>query len=109
ESKPIDKFSLDPNPFTPNGDGVNDEIVIRFSIFKITTSRQVKVKIFALDGRSVWETTQILDSGHVSIRWSGEDRNGQKVAPGLYLCQLDLDVDNQAGGSTQTRLLSVAY
>ena len=109
ESKPIDKFSLYPNPFTPNGDGINDEIVIRFSIFKITTSRQVKVKIFTLDGRSVWETTQMLDSGHVSIRWSGEDRNGQKVAPGLYLCQLALDVDNQGGGSTQTRLLSVAY
>ena len=109
ENKPIDEFSLAPNPFTPNGDGINDEIVIRFSIFKITTSRQVKVKIFTLDGRSVWETTQILDSGHVSIRWSGEDRNGQKVAPGLYLCQLQLDVDNQADGSTQTRLLSVAY
>ena len=109
ESKPIDKFSLAPNPFTPNGDGINDEIVIRFSIFKITANRQVKVKIFTLDGRSVWETTQILDSGHVSIRWSGEDRNGQKVAPGLYLCQLELDVDNQADGSIQTRLLSVAY
>ena len=109
ESKPIDKFSLDPNPFTPNGDGINDEVVIRFSIFKVTASRQVKVKIFTLAGRSVWETTQMLDSGHVSIRWSGEDRNGQKVAPGLYLCQLELDVDNQADGSTQTRLLSVAY
>ena len=109
ESKPIDKFSLAPNPFTPNGDGINDEIVIRFSIFKITANRQVKVKIFTLDGRSVWEATQMLDSGHVSIRWSGEDRNGQRVAPGLYLCQLELDVDNQTGGSTQTRLLSVAY
>ena len=109
ESKPIDKFSLDPNPFTPNGDGINDEIVIRFSIFKITASRQVRVKIFTLDGRSVWETVQILDSGHVSIRWSGEDSNGQKVAPGLYLCQLELDADNQEGESRQTRLLSVAY
>ena len=109
KSKPIDKFSLAPNPFTPNGDGINDEIVIRFSIFKITANRQVKVKIFTLDGRSVWETTQILDSGHVSTRWSGEDRNGQKVAPGLYLCQLELDVDNQGGEAIQTRLLSVAY
>ena len=109
ESKPIDRFSLDPNPFTPNGDGINDELVIRFSIFKITANRQVKVKIFALDGRPVWETTQMLDSGHVSIRWSGEDRNGERVAPGLYLCQLGLDVDNQADGSTQTRLLSVVY
>ena len=109
ESKPIDKFSLDPNPFTPNGDGINDDIVIRFSIFKITASRQVKVKIFTLDGRSVWETVQILDSGHVSIRWSGENSNGQKVVPGLYLCQLKLDADNQEGESTQTRLLSVVY
>ena len=106
---PLDKFAIDPNPFTPNGDGINDETAIRFSVFKIITSRQAEVRIFTLDGRVVWESEQQLDSGNALIRWSGEDGNGNKVPPGLYLCQLRLKVDDQNSEATQTRLLSVVY
>jgi len=105
----IDKFTITPNPFTPNGDGINDDTAIAFSVFKITESRPVKVRIFTLDGHAVWESEQMLDSGNSLIRWSGEDRHGNKVTPGLYLCQLELDADNSEGEFTQTRLLSVVY
>ena len=106
---PIEKFAIAPNPFTPNGDGVNEETAISFSVFKITASRQVTVRIFTLGGHTVWEREQTIETGRVQINWPGEDKNGSKVAPGLYLCQLKLDADDEGGQSTQTRLITVVY
>jgi len=108
-ARTIDEFSIAPNPFTPNGDGINDETEIRFSVFKITTGRQVKVRIYTLDGRSVWETAQLVRSGRQNIRWSGAGRRGSKVPPGLYICQLELEVDDQTSSAIRSRVLSVVY
>jgi len=106
----IDGFTIFPNPFTPNGDGINDEIEIRFTIFNITASRKVQVRIYALDGYPVWGTNPIVDAGRVKIRWSGMDRNGNKVPPGLYICKVELDTDVKDAGSTVLpRLISLVY
>lgn len=105
----IDAFDIIPNPFTPNQDGINDETEIHFSVFKITDGRQVEVRIYTLDGRSVWETAQTVTSGTQSIRWSGTDRHGNRVPPGLYICQIDLDVDDKSSSATRSQLISVAY
>jgi hypothetical protein len=105
----IDEFDLNPNPFTPNGDGINDEIEIGFSIFKITVPRKVTVRVYTLDGRSVWRNDQILESGRETIRWNGLDDGGSLVPPGLYLCQIEIDADDEGQSATRSRLLSVAY
>jgi len=105
----IDEFSLQPNPFTPNGDGINDEIEINFSVFKITTSRQIQVRIYTLDGRPVWQNAYMLESGRETIRWNGLDDSGSLVPPGLYICQVDIDADDESRSATRSRLLSVAY
>lgn len=105
----IDAFSIAPNPFTPNQDGINDETEIRFSVFKITTGRQMRVRIYTLDGRPVWEAEQTVGSGRQGIRWSGTDGQGSRVPPGLYICQIDLDVDEESGSGTRSRLISVVY
>ena len=108
-TKALDEFAIAPNPFTPNGDGINDETTINFSVFKITDDRPVKVRIFSLDGRLIWEATKEIGSGHAEISWSGQSLSGQKVIPGLYLCQLELHMDDHSSSATQTRLLSVVY
>ncbi len=110
DSGVLDDFAIAPNPFTPNGDGINDAAEIGFTVFKISTDREVRVKIYTLDGRRLWEASSMVFSGKDSIPWDGRDDQGKLVPPGLYLCQIELDVDSQEqGGTTRAGLISVAY
>ena len=108
-AKAVDEFRIAPNPFTPNGDGINDATEIHFSVFKLTAPRRARVRVYTLAGRPVWEHVQRLQSGRFSTRWDGTDLNGRKVPPGLYLCQVNLDVDRGSRSATRARLLSIAY
>ena len=105
----LDQVELLPNPFTPNGDGVNDEVQIGFSVFKISADRQVEVSIYTLDGRRVWQTTQMTGSGEESVPWNGMDQAGVRVPPGLYLCKVALDADSDQGETSSAKLIAVAY
>ena len=70
----LDQVELSPNPFTPNGDGVNDAVRIGFSVFQISDAREVKVSVYTLDGRRVWETAQMMGSGRGEpVHWTGVD------------------------------------
>lgn len=108
-SKTIDEFGIFPNPFTPNADGFNDATEIRFTVFRITSSREVRVRIYTLAGRPVWESSRMIESGQVGVRWTGEDESGNRVPPGLYICQVDLDVDVEGDSATRSRVVAVVY
>ena len=105
----LDQVKLLPNPFTPNGDGVNDEVQIGFSVFKINADRQVEVSIYTLNGRRVWQTTQMTGSGEESVPWNGMDQAGVTVPPGLYLVRVALDADSDQGDTSIAKLIAVAY
>jgi hypothetical protein len=110
EVDPLGDFAVLPGVFTPNGDGVNEVARIAFSVFKLGASRQAQVRIYQLDGRLVWEHRQPVRSGQTAVEWPGTDRRGQRVPPGIYLCQVELDVDNKnARATTRTRLVHVVY
>ena len=49
--KLVDDIAIAPNPFTPNNDGVNDAAQIRFSLFKVSTTRAVAVRLYNPGGR----------------------------------------------------------
>ena len=102
-------LAIGPNPFTPNGDGINDAAEISLNIFKLTSSRRLQVRMYALDGRRVWSHEELVLSGHTTVRWEGVDSRGRRVQPGLYVCQVRLDADATAQPTTQTRLIAVAY
>ena len=108
--KPLGVIAAYPNPFTPNGDGVNDQTTIGFSVFRLGTTRQATVNVYRLDGRRVWQHRQVVQSGEVAVVWSGTDQTGQRVPPGIYLGQVDLAVDaDDIGPTTRSTLLHVAY
>jgi len=103
---------LHPNPFTPNGDGLNEEIIFEFSVFKVNTERPVKVTIYDLGGRKIRELSESRTraSGRYSIRWSGADAEGSTVPPGIYLGRITVEVDAEtAENETITRPVYVVY
>ena len=108
--QPLDALVAAPNPFTPNGDGINDQTTIGFSVFRLGTTRQVTVSVYRLDGRRVWQHRQAVQSGAVAVVWPGVDQAGQRVPPGIYLGQVDLAVDaHDIGPTTKATLIHVAY
>lgn len=75
-------FVLAPNVFTPNGDGVNDEYVIKF-----WSMRSIEINIYNRWGKRVhhWESGEVLgfeDSRSESV-WDGRI-GGRYASPGVY-------------------------
>ena len=102
----IDKLSIEPSVFTPNGDGVGDATQIRFAVLK--TRAPAQVRIYSLAGELIRELAG--DTGPDGFRlydWGGTDQSGGNVAPGIYLCRVELDA--QAKKETLVRLVHVAY
>ena len=105
----VEGLAVGPNPFTPNGDGINDAAEISLEIFKLTASRRLQVRMYALDGRRVWQREELVLSGRTTVRWDGVDDRGRRVPPGLYLCQVQLDADATGLSTSQARVIAVAY
>ena len=92
---------------TPNGDGVNDRLDIRFIAFKIE-GRMPRAGIYDLAGRLVAQlSVPAIDGAAHTFTWSGRGSGGGIVPPGAYLLRLDLGAD--AGDDTVLRGLAVAY
>ena len=101
----IGDLQVAPATVTPNGDGINDQVQIRFVVFKVETATP-QVRVFDLAGRMVAELAGA--SGDVaSYTWSGRDAQGVLVPPGLYLCHIDLGAT--AGESVAVRPVAVIY
>ena len=107
-----------PNPkvFTPNGDNRNDFTVIEFVLAKVSERQNVDIEIFALSGSKV----RSLQGGSLRAgtyfhpgtaglaasapgHWDGKDDNGNTLPPGIYLYQVEVDLD----GSNVRRIGSV--
>ncbi|MXW80033.1 MAG: hypothetical protein F4Z57_13815 [Gemmatimonadetes bacterium] len=103
----IDDLSISSSVLTPNGDGINDEVVIRFVAFKVE-QHTPRVRIFDLAGRSVAElATPTIDGLAHVFTWNGRATQGNLVPPGTYLCHIDLGAD--AGDDTALHTIAVAY
>ena len=104
----IEDIEVGPNPFTPNGDGVNDAAEIGFTVLKINVPREVRVEIYTLAGKKIWETTEARTntSGRYSITWTGSNEDGRRVPPGFYLCRIEVDTD---AARAIHRTICVAY
>ena len=103
----IDDLSISSPVLTPNGDGVHDEVVIRFVAFKVA-QHTPQVHIFDLAGRPVAELAAPTIDGLAHVfTWNGRAAQGDLVPPGTYLCRIDLAAD--AGDDTALHTIAVAY
>ena len=103
----IDEFALASSIITPNGDGVNDALDMRFVVFKLDPDVVSTLALYDLAGRQVAEVEATATDTGRRISWDGRDGDGALVEPGVYLYHLDLGA--ASGQSTRTGTVAVAY
>ena len=99
---------VSPNPFTPNGDGINDVVRISYKLLRVTSGVPVVIEIFDLSGRRVREVYSGTDPlGEYSHSWDGTDDSGRSVPPGIFFYRILADL--HSGQEIDSGVLSVAY
>ncbi|MBN1351585.1 gliding motility-associated C-terminal domain-containing protein, partial [candidate division KSB1 bacterium] len=74
------KLVVKSNPFTPNGDGLNDVAYFFCESFKLENGY---IKIFNLRGQEIRELIEL--DGKKRYTWDGRSDTGEALMPGLYL------------------------
>jgi len=99
---------ITPNPFTPNGDGINDVVTFNFDLFLLLENVNVELDIHDLSGRRIVQLQSGSTTvGRQGIDWDGRDAAGKLVPPGLYVYRLVIGSDDAS--SEQVGTVSLAY
>jgi hypothetical protein len=94
ETEIQDEITPEPKAFSPNGDGYNDELTIKFKLSK--PGNIANVRIFDAAGRQVKflvKNQSLAQEG--SWLWNGESESGQRLIIGVYI--ILVEVFDQAG------------
>ena len=98
---------VSPNPFTPNGDGINEAVTIAYGLRDVTENRVATLQVLDLAGMPITELPPIIgSSGQFHFEWNGHDGSGVLVPPGTYVYRLALKVER---GDERTGIVSVVY
>ena len=107
-----------PEIFSPNGDGINDNTVIQFTLARVSEPQAVEIGIYDIQGRLVRRLDTALLSAGQYLRpsaptavapglWDGRDDNAQLVPPGFYLVQVRIRLAREE--VTRVRTVTVVY
>jgi len=101
----VHRVGVTPNPFTPNGDGVNDQATISYDLLHLIEDVPVSLKVYDLGGNEVRELlANSKQSGRYLVNWNGRNAQGAQLPPGLYILQVEVETDS----GTQSRSSTVA-
>ena len=77
-------MTLTPNPFSPDKDGVDDDVLIQYTL-PLQTSN-VNLFVFDIRGRQVRKLLNNVSSGPTrSVFWDGRDDSGHVLEMGIYI------------------------
>ena len=100
-------LSFSPALITPNGDGINDQLLVSFDLINVLSVRPLHLRLYDLSGRALFAQEGAGQAGHIAWHWDGRDQYGQRVPPGLYIAELHIAGD--AGDHSVRRIVAVAY
>lgn len=89
----LSSVAVEPNPFSPNVDGLYDET--RFTFFVSRETDWVTIEIYDVRGDLVrtifWQTPGMAyGRNEVYIPWDGKDDNGNIVPYGIYIARVEV-------------------
>ena len=103
----LSAIALTTSVLTPNGDRINDELDIAFTLLGVEDTA-TEIGVYALAGQRVRTLVRgKFNKGLYTEQWDGRDDRGELVPPGMYLLHVKVDADKEA--SEQFRSVSVAY
>ena len=106
--EPIQGLAFSTPVLTPNGDGVNDQIEITYSLFRLPEGVPARLDIYTLDGRRVASISAgEQTSGFQRLLWDGCTTEGKLLPPGIYL--VDITLQPESSSFHQMRPLGIAY
>ena len=89
------KINIEPNPFSPDGDGFEDHTII--SIESPATAARMRLDIYDILGRKIRTIKDNSFTGStLSLVWDGCNDKGQKVNMGIYIIFLQI-LDDRNG------------
>jgi len=104
----ISQAQVQPNPFTPNGDGINDETVLSYALLNLTDVAAAEIAIYDLTGRQVRQLqSEALVSGTYDENWNGRNDGGGLVPPGIYMYRISIETDER--NENHNGIVSVVY
>jgi hypothetical protein len=104
----LQELSFSAPVFTPNGDGVNDQLRISYALFRLPGPVPAEMAVYTLDGRRMARIPLGLqEAGIQDLAWDGRDEEGGQLVPGLYLVELTLRAQREV--IRQVRPVGVAY
>ena len=92
---------------TPNGDGVHDGLVVGVDVVNVLSERPLRVRVYDLSGRRVWEQEAVGVAGHRQVGWDGRTEAGQLLPPGLYVVEVVIEGDVRQ--TARRQLVALAY
>ena len=101
-------LEVSPQTATPNGDGINDEIVFSFDLLQITGEVPLSLEVYDLSGRLrrvIYEGQQ--QSSSLAFSWDGRDDSMELVPPGLYVYRLSIEAEK--GEDQQVGTIGIVY
>jgi hypothetical protein len=93
--------------FSPNGDGINDQLHIEVDLVNLLTPQPLWLRVYDLRGALIHHQQQAGTLGRRDFDWDGRDQAGRQAPPGLYIIELGLDGD--ARQPRWRRSIAVAY
>lgn len=76
------QVDIAPNPFSPDGDGFDDEVAINFTL---PFQANLTVKIYDVNGREVKTLSDNSPAVSGQLRWDGKGNNGKTLRSGIYV------------------------
>jgi hypothetical protein len=97
-----------PPVFTPNGDGINDELSVKYTVIQISEPKPIRIAIYDLSGSLVRTLVDRDQTGGIYTEmWDGKNDAGEAVPPGNYI--VFLVVKSGIGNIERVGAIAVAY
>jgi hypothetical protein len=76
------ELTIEPNPFSPDGDGFEDEVTFRYSLPMIS---KLTLRIYDVKGRLIKTLMEEKPQVSGEIIWNGKDDKNRTVRVGIYI------------------------